>query len=270
MVDEAGRVPAAQRRLRAERRDAAHALVLGRGAQRERPAGAGADHPDPADLVALGEEVDGRALVGEPALDREVALGPPVPRKLNVNTIQPMSRAMRSASSGKVRPEASEPRGGVGKSWHRTTAGTDAVVAGRATWTASASPSTSIRSSTAAPSLPTIILGGVTTSALRAPAFKEWAAVVQALLEGEQILDVRKGGIREDGRHFSVQSTRLWLYPTVEHQQPELLKPAYAHWIDPAGRRRTVPATSRSAGGPTSSVSRRPRSRRCSTRSTGR
>ena len=32
---------------------------------------------------------------------------------------------------------------------------------------------------------------------------KEWAVVVHALLEGEQILDVRKGGIHEDGRHFA-------------------------------------------------------------------
>ena len=48
------------------------------------------------------------------------------------------------------------------------------------------------------------------------PAYKEWAAVVRALLTGEQILDVRKGGIREEGRHFGIRSTRLWLYPTVE------------------------------------------------------
>ncbi len=53
-----------------------------------------------------------------------------------------------------------------------------------------------------------------------------------ALLEGEQILDVRKGGIREDGRHFSVQSTRFWLYPTAEHQKAELLKEPYRHWIE--------------------------------------
>jgi hypothetical protein len=65
-----------------------------------------------------------------------------------------------------------------------------------------------------------------------APACKEWAAVVHALLEGEQILDVRKGGIREDGRHFSVQSTRFWLYPTAEHQKAELLKEPYRHWIE--------------------------------------
>jgi hypothetical protein len=63
-------------------------------------------------------------------------------------------------------------------------------------------------------------------------ACKEWAAVVHALLGGEQILDVRKGGLREDGRHFSVQSTRFWLYPTAEHQKPELLKEPYRHWID--------------------------------------
>jgi len=63
-------------------------------------------------------------------------------------------------------------------------------------------------------------------------ALKEWAVIVHALLEGEQILDVRKGGIREDGRHFSLQSTRLWLYPTAEHQKPELLKEPYRHWID--------------------------------------
>ena len=65
-----------------------------------------------------------------------------------------------------------------------------------------------------------------------APAFKEWAVVVHALLEGEQVLDVRKGGLREDGRHFSLQATRFWLYPTAEHQRPELLKEPYRHWID--------------------------------------
>lgn len=66
---------------------------------------------------------------------------------------------------------------------------------------------------------------------LKVPAFKEWAVVVQALLEGEQIIDIRKGGLREVGRHFAIQSTRLWLYPTVEHQKPVLLKPAYQRWV---------------------------------------
>jgi hypothetical protein len=64
------------------------------------------------------------------------------------------------------------------------------------------------------------------------PALKEWAAIVHALLEGEQVIDVRKGGLREDGRHFDVTARRVWLYPTAEHQRAELLKPAYRHWID--------------------------------------
>ncbi|MDQ1481837.1 MAG: hypothetical protein QOI44_2698, partial [Actinomycetota bacterium] len=57
-------------------------------------------------------------------------------------------------------------------------------------------------------------------------------AIVHALLEGEQIIDLRKGGIREDGRHFDLPARRIWLYPTAEHQRAELLKPAYRHWVD--------------------------------------
>jgi len=77
------------------------------------------------------------------------------------------------------------------------------------------------------------------------PALKEWAAIVHALLEGEQIVDVRKGGLREDGRHFALPARRCWLSPTAEHQRAELLKPAYAHWVDladasPAGGPVTV------------------------------
>jgi hypothetical protein len=66
----------------------------------------------------------------------------------------------------------------------------------------------------------------------RAHAFKEWAVVVRALLAGEQLLDVRKGGLREDDRRFSLKSTRLWLYPTVEHQRADLVKPAYRRWLE--------------------------------------
>ena len=56
-----------------------------------------------------------------------------------------------------------------------------------------------------------VILARVTASdtnqgpaAAPTPALKEWAAIVHALLEGEQIVDVRKGGLHEDGRHFGV------------------------------------------------------------------
>jgi hypothetical protein len=65
-----------------------------------------------------------------------------------------------------------------------------------------------------------------------APAYKEWATIVHALLVGEQVLDLRKGGIREEGRHFTVKARRFWLYPTAEHQRPDLLQEPYRHWID--------------------------------------
>src|SRR5262249_41198960 len=38
----------------------------------------------------------------------------------------------------------------------------------------------------------------------------------------------------EPGRHFGLEATRVWLYPTAEHQKPELLKPAYRRWVDDA------------------------------------
>jgi hypothetical protein len=72
----------------------------------------------------------------------------------------------------------------------------------------------------------------MSTEAGRAPALKEWAVICHALLEGEQIIDLRKGGLHEDGRHFGVASNTAWLYPTVEHQRAELLRPAYRHWMD--------------------------------------
>lgn len=65
-----------------------------------------------------------------------------------------------------------------------------------------------------------------------APASKEWAAIVHALLTGEQILDVRKGGLHEAGRHYKVEAPRFWLYPTAEHQRPELIRDPYRHWVE--------------------------------------
>jgi hypothetical protein len=63
-------------------------------------------------------------------------------------------------------------------------------------------------------------------------ALKEWSVVVRALLAGEQILDLRKGGLREDERRFELRATRFWLYPTWEHERAELVKPAYRRWLD--------------------------------------
>ena len=58
-------------------------------------------------------------------------------------------------------------------------------------------------------------------------AFKEWAVTVAALERGEQILLLRKGGIREDGKHFRIEHDGFFLYPTFDHQTPDLLKPEF-------------------------------------------
>lgn len=58
-------------------------------------------------------------------------------------------------------------------------------------------------------------------------ALKEWAVTVKALDERGQILLLRKGGIREEGRDFRVLHPEFLLYPSYEHQKRELLKESY-------------------------------------------
>lgn len=62
---------------------------------------------------------------------------------------------------------------------------------------------------------------------------KEWAVAVDALHNGETIMLLRKGGIREEGKHFRVAHDEVLLYPTYEHQLPELLKPVYSTQVTP-------------------------------------
>src|SRR5712672_413788 len=50
-------------------------------------------------------------------------------------------------------------------------------------------------------------------------AFKEWAVVVDALGHGEQILILRKGGIREKRGEFHVDHKTFWLFPTQYHEE---------------------------------------------------
>ena len=54
--------------------------------------------------------------------------------------------------------------------------------------------------------------------------FKEWAVTVSALEKGEQVVLLRKGGIREDGKYFKVEHEGFFLYPTYDHQKSELVK----------------------------------------------
>jgi len=56
---------------------------------------------------------------------------------------------------------------------------------------------------------------------------KEWAVAVKALGEGKQIITVRKGGLYEETREFRLENDTFYLYPTYEHQKPEMVKPEY-------------------------------------------
>lgn len=58
-------------------------------------------------------------------------------------------------------------------------------------------------------------------------ALKEWAVTVRALAEGEQLITLRKGGIREENKHFEVIGSRFFLYPTFDHQQPGLVRESH-------------------------------------------
>jgi hypothetical protein len=56
-------------------------------------------------------------------------------------------------------------------------------------------------------------------------AFKEWAAVCEALATGRQTIVLRKGGIQEGREGFSVQHREFWFYPTRFHESAESLIP---------------------------------------------
>lgn len=78
-------------------------------------------------------------------------------------------------------------------------------------------------------------------------ALKEWSVAIAALTQGDTILLLRKGGIREVGGRFQVAQSTVLLYPTYEHQQPHLLKPNYATAVQPVAsgwHPKTVPIAS--------------------------
>ena len=58
-------------------------------------------------------------------------------------------------------------------------------------------------------------------------AFKEWAVTVRALAEGEQLLTLRKGGIREEHKHFELEHDRFFLYPTFDHQRNDVVRDSH-------------------------------------------
>ena len=49
-------------------------------------------------------------------------------------------------------------------------------------------------------------------------ALKEWAVVQRSLLEGHQIILLRKGGLIEESGDFDLRAERFLLYPTYAHE----------------------------------------------------
>lgn len=58
-------------------------------------------------------------------------------------------------------------------------------------------------------------------------AFKEWAVTVRALAEGEQLLTLRKGVLRESGKPFRLAHERFFLYPTFDSQSGHLVRESH-------------------------------------------
>ena len=63
-------------------------------------------------------------------------------------------------------------------------------------------------------------------------AFKEWAVIVDLLGRGEQIVILRKGGLREGRGGFQVEHPEFLLFPTLFHQQRESVLPAAQERFD--------------------------------------
>jgi len=58
-------------------------------------------------------------------------------------------------------------------------------------------------------------------------ALKEWAVTVRALAEGEQLITLRKGGLREPGKSFRLAHESFFLYPTFDHQPGDLVRESH-------------------------------------------
>ena len=54
-------------------------------------------------------------------------------------------------------------------------------------------------------------------------ALKEWAVLCQELGEGREVVLLRKGGIREPAKGFSVEHDEFFLFPTYVHQSGDEL-----------------------------------------------
>ena len=64
-------------------------------------------------------------------------------------------------------------------------------------------------------------------------ALKEWAVVQRSLIEGHQIVLLRKGGLIEESGDFDLRANRAFIFPTYEHETERLgdIQPKFAGWL---------------------------------------
>lgn len=64
-------------------------------------------------------------------------------------------------------------------------------------------------------------------------ALKEWAVVQRSLLEGHQLLLLRKGGLIEDTGDFDLRGQQFLIYPTYAHETERLgdVQPCFGDWL---------------------------------------
>ena len=72
-------------------------------------------------------------------------------------------------------------------------------------------------------------------------ALKEWAVVQRSLLEGHQIILLRKGGLIEETGDFDLRARQFLLYPTYEHETERAgdLQPCFGQWLKEEEARKT-------------------------------
>ncbi len=64
-------------------------------------------------------------------------------------------------------------------------------------------------------------------------ALKEWAVTQRALLEGHQLVLLRKGGLVEETGDFDLRAPDFLLYPTYEHETERAgdIQPCFGKWL---------------------------------------
>ena len=74
-------------------------------------------------------------------------------------------------------------------------------------------------------------------------ALKEWAVVQRSLLEGHQIILLRKGGLIEESGDFDLRAGQFLLYPTYAHETERVgdVQPCFGQWLGEEEARRIGP-----------------------------